>query len=75
MAVAAFCTRFKTFVSQSVLRLLPFFIPVAMIAINIVIVVLPVGVEAVDTMAALNLALLPRRKLATRRPKDHPNHT
>ena len=47
-------------------RQLPFFIPVAMIAINIVIVVRPVGVEAVDTSATLTLALLPRRNLATR---------
>ena len=37
-----------------------------MIAINIVIVVLPVGVEAADTSATLTLALLPRRNLATR---------
>ena len=37
-----------------------------MIEINIIIVVLPVGVEAVDTTATLILALLPRRNLATR---------
>ena len=37
-----------------------------MIEINIIIVVRPVGVEAVDTTATLILALLPRRNLATR---------